>query len=270
MRRSSRSSTSSPMRSAPRTPRSRRTSRGLQQQVKDQGLWAIFLDEELGGPGFGQLKLALLNEIIGRYPSAPQMFGAAAPDTGQHGDARRLRHRGAEAAVAQAAHEPGDVLGLLDDRAPGRVRPEPVQDPRRPRRRRVGHQRREVVHLRRPSRRHPLRHVHERHVRRAPQDAWRGDPARAPQPQPHHLQRRARPPRPPARSRGRRQGARPAAARRRPDPPRHAHDRPVQARLRHDVRAGAVPRVARQDHRRAPDGAGEDRRLLRRAAACCG
>src|SRR5690606_33341445 len=54
----------------------------LKQQVKDRGLWALFLDEELGGPGFGQLKLALVNEIIGRYPSAPQMFGAAAPDTG--------------------------------------------------------------------------------------------------------------------------------------------------------------------------------------------
>ncbi|MDT5010908.1 MAG: acyl-CoA dehydrogenase, partial [Mycobacterium sp.] len=56
--------------------------RGLQQQIKDQGLWAIFLDEELGGPGFGQLKLGLLNEVIGRYQGAPQMFGAAAPDTG--------------------------------------------------------------------------------------------------------------------------------------------------------------------------------------------
>jgi len=56
--------------------------RELQQEVKDQGLWAIFLDEELGGPGFGQLKLGLLNEVIGRYGSAPQMFGAAAPDTG--------------------------------------------------------------------------------------------------------------------------------------------------------------------------------------------
>ena len=54
----------------------------LQQQVKDQGLWAIFLDEDLGGPGYGQLQLGLLNEILGRYPSAPQMFGAAAPDTG--------------------------------------------------------------------------------------------------------------------------------------------------------------------------------------------
>jgi len=54
----------------------------LQDEVKAQGLWAIFLDEELGGPGFGQLKLGLLNEILGRYGSAPQIFGAAAPDTG--------------------------------------------------------------------------------------------------------------------------------------------------------------------------------------------
>jgi alkylation response protein AidB-like acyl-CoA dehydrogenase len=54
----------------------------LQDQVKEQGLWAIFLDKELGGPGFGQLKLGLLNEILGRYGSAPQIFGSAAPDTG--------------------------------------------------------------------------------------------------------------------------------------------------------------------------------------------
>src|ERR1700738_3948162 len=51
--------------------------RELQQEVKDQGLWAIFLDEELGGPGFGQLKLALVNDGIGRHPRAPQMCGAA-------------------------------------------------------------------------------------------------------------------------------------------------------------------------------------------------
>ncbi|HEX2849871.1 MAG TPA: acyl-CoA dehydrogenase family protein [Acidimicrobiales bacterium] len=54
----------------------------LKQQVKDQGLWAVFLDKELGGPGFGQLKLALLNEILGRYGSAPAIFGCQAPDTG--------------------------------------------------------------------------------------------------------------------------------------------------------------------------------------------
>jgi len=54
----------------------------LQDQVKEQGLWALFLDKDLGGPGFGQLKLGLLNEILGRYGSAPQIFGSAAPDTG--------------------------------------------------------------------------------------------------------------------------------------------------------------------------------------------
>jgi acyl-CoA dehydrogenase len=54
----------------------------LQQQVKDRGLWALFLDEELGGPGLGQLKLALINEVLGRYGSAPAIFGTQAPDTG--------------------------------------------------------------------------------------------------------------------------------------------------------------------------------------------
>jgi alkylation response protein AidB-like acyl-CoA dehydrogenase len=54
----------------------------LKQQVRDQGLWALFLDKELGGPGLGQLKLALVNEILGRYGSAPAIFGTAAPDTG--------------------------------------------------------------------------------------------------------------------------------------------------------------------------------------------
>ena len=250
-------------------PKIRALVRGLQDQVKDQGLWAIFLDEELGGPGYGQLKLGLLNEIIGRYPSAPQMFGAAAPDTG---NMEMLAAYGTEEQKERwldAAAQPGDVLGLLDDRAPGRLGPQPVQDLRHPRRRRVGHQRREVVHQRRAGGRHPVRDVHQRHVRGAAQDAGRGDPARAPQPQPHHLQRRARPARPPARPGGRRQGAGPAAPRRRAHPPRDAHDRPVQAGLRHDVRAGPQPRVARQDHRRAPDGAGEDRRLLRLRSGCC-
>src|SRR5690606_1040554 len=63
-------------------PKIRPMVQALQQQVKDRGLWALFLDEDLGGPGYGQLKLALLNEILGRYPAAPAFFGTAAPDTG--------------------------------------------------------------------------------------------------------------------------------------------------------------------------------------------
>ncbi len=65
-----------------RNPKIKALVKPLQDEVKKQGLWALFLDKELGGPGFGQLKLGLLNEILGRYGSAPQIFGAAAPDTG--------------------------------------------------------------------------------------------------------------------------------------------------------------------------------------------
>jgi acyl-CoA dehydrogenase len=65
-----------------RDPKVRALVDPLKQQVKDRGLWALFLDPELGGPGLGQLKLALINEILGRYGSAPAIFGTAAPDTG--------------------------------------------------------------------------------------------------------------------------------------------------------------------------------------------
>ena len=117
----------------------------------------------------------------GRYPSAPQMFGSGRARHREHGDARGVRHRRAEGALAHAAAQPGDLLGVLDDRAAGRVGPEPLQDVRDARRRRVGHQRREVVHERGTRRRHPLRHVHQRHVRRAAQDtrASRSSPSRA-------------------------------------------------------------------------------------------
>ena len=54
----------------------------LQDQVKAQGLWACHLGPHLGGPGYGQVKLALMNEIIGRSNWAPTVFGTAAPDTG--------------------------------------------------------------------------------------------------------------------------------------------------------------------------------------------
>jgi acyl-CoA dehydrogenase len=61
---------------------SRRHLKPLQEQVKAQGLWACHLGPNLGGPGYGQIKLALMNEIIGRSNWAPTVFGTAAPDTG--------------------------------------------------------------------------------------------------------------------------------------------------------------------------------------------
>jgi acyl-CoA dehydrogenase len=54
----------------------------LQEQVKRRGLWAAHLDPELGGQGFGQLKLGLLHEILGSSLLAPNAFGCQAPDSG--------------------------------------------------------------------------------------------------------------------------------------------------------------------------------------------
>jgi acyl-CoA dehydrogenase len=67
--------------------------RPLQQEVKDRGLWAAHLGPELGGQGYGQLKLALLNELLGRSRWAPSVFGCQAPDSG---NAEILSHYGTE------------------------------------------------------------------------------------------------------------------------------------------------------------------------------
>ena len=56
--------------------------RPLQEEVRKQKLWACHLEPELGGQGYGQVKLALMNEILGRSRFAPTVFGCQAPDTG--------------------------------------------------------------------------------------------------------------------------------------------------------------------------------------------
>lgn len=65
--------------------------RPLQAQVRERELWACHLGPELGGPGYGQLKLALLNEKLGRTHSGPVVFGCHAPDSG---NAEILAHYG--------------------------------------------------------------------------------------------------------------------------------------------------------------------------------
>ncbi len=65
----------------------------LKQQVRDRGLWACHLGPELGGQGFGQVKLALMNEILGRSHWAPIIFGTQAPDTG---NAEIIAHYGTD------------------------------------------------------------------------------------------------------------------------------------------------------------------------------
>lgn len=54
----------------------------LKARVKERGLWAAHLPPDLGGQGFGQVKLGLMHEILGSSPYAPPAFGNQAPDSG--------------------------------------------------------------------------------------------------------------------------------------------------------------------------------------------
>ncbi len=65
----------------------------MKQAVRDAGLWATHLGPELGGVGYGQVKLALLNEILGVSQWAPIIFGTQAPDTG---NAEIIAHYGTD------------------------------------------------------------------------------------------------------------------------------------------------------------------------------
>jgi acyl-CoA dehydrogenase len=77
----------------PMTGEMRRIIDPLKDEVRRQGLWATHLGPELGGQGFGQLKLALLNEILGRTLWASVIFGTQAPDTG---NAEIIAHYGTD------------------------------------------------------------------------------------------------------------------------------------------------------------------------------
>lgn len=60
----------------------RRITDPMKEEVKRRGLWASHLPPELGGGGFGQVKLALMHEILGQCRFAPSIFGNQAPDSG--------------------------------------------------------------------------------------------------------------------------------------------------------------------------------------------
>jgi acyl-CoA dehydrogenase len=59
-----------------------RALRPLQEHVRARGLWAAHLPPELGGQGFGQVRLGLMHEILGSSLFAPSVFGTQAPDSG--------------------------------------------------------------------------------------------------------------------------------------------------------------------------------------------
>ena len=114
--------------------------------------------------GLDFLEHAYMNEVLAYAIGAASLFGVVAPNSRQPVDPREVRHRGAEAEVADPAHRGDDGVGLLDDRARQRRAPTRARSrPRaRPRRRRVGDQRPQVVHVERHARRLLHRHVPHR------------------------------------------------------------------------------------------------------------
>jgi acyl-CoA dehydrogenase len=66
----------------PLTPETARIVNPLKDQVRAQGLWAFHLPPALGGSGGNAVRLAQLNEAIGRAWWGPTIFGCQAPDTG--------------------------------------------------------------------------------------------------------------------------------------------------------------------------------------------
>ncbi len=60
----------------------RRLIKPLQDPERERGLWAAHLPPELGGMGFGQVKLGLMHEILGQSGYGPVVFGNNAPDSG--------------------------------------------------------------------------------------------------------------------------------------------------------------------------------------------
>ena len=70
----------------------------LQDRVRERELWACHLGPHLGGKGYGQVKLALINELLGRSSFAPSVFGCQAPDSG---NAEILAHFGTDAQKAR-------------------------------------------------------------------------------------------------------------------------------------------------------------------------
>ena len=119
----------------------------LKPQARAEGLWNLFLPESSTAPGLTNLEYAPLCEVMGRSHLAPggvQLLGARHR---QHGGAGALRHAGAAGALAGAAARRRDPLLLRDDRAGGRLeRRDQHRELDRARRRRLRHQRPQVVH----------------------------------------------------------------------------------------------------------------------------
>ena len=267
----------------------------LRAEARELGLWNLFL------PGRARRQPRAHQPPVraarrDHRPQRPPRAGRAqlrGPRHRQHGGALALRHRRAEGALAPAAAGRRDPLGVRDDRARRRVvGRHQHRDPDRARRRRVRHQRPQVVDHRRDE---PRGRDHDRDGQDRPERvaAPPAEPGAGP---PRHPRRRGRarhgglrvrrprarrprragvPRRPgaglePDRRGGRGLRDRPGPARPRPDPPLHARHRHRRGRDRADVPAGVVAGRFRPAARRPGRHPRLDRRVAGARSSSCG
>ena len=119
-------------------------------RAKEEGFWNFFLPDDETGEGFKNLDYAYIAVELAKNPIASETMNCSAPDTGNMEVLERIGTQGAEGEAAEAAAERRDPLGLRDDRAERRLLGcQEHFDLGQARRRRMGDQRREVLHLRR-------------------------------------------------------------------------------------------------------------------------
>ena len=187
---------------------------GAKAKARAQGLWNFFLPNAETGQGLSNLDYAYIANELGKNRLASECLNCSAPDTGN----MEVLERVGTPEQKKQWLEPllrGEIRSAYAMTEPGVMSSDAkqIQTVRRARRRRVGDQRREVLHLRR--RRSPLQdHDHDG----------------AHQPRRRHLQAAVADPR--ADRRARRRDRRPdvRVRRRRRAPRSHAH--PVQRRAR--------------------------------------
>ncbi len=130
----------------------------LKAKAKDQGLWNLFMpprndshhhvDEsfEFEGPGLTNLEYALCAEEMGRIGFASEVFNCSAPDTGNMEVFHRYGTREQKDKWLDPLMNGEDPFCLPDDRAVHRLlRCDQYRDAHRARRRRIRHQRPQMV-----------------------------------------------------------------------------------------------------------------------------
>src|SRR4030081_3401821 len=102
-----------------------RAIRPLQQEVKLHKLWATHLPPDLGGQGYGQVKLGLMHEIEGASVWGPIVFGNQAPDSG---NSEVLAHFGTEAQKKQGLYPllDGKIRSAFSMTEPGSAGSDPT------------------------------------------------------------------------------------------------------------------------------------------------